>query len=88
MAARHRTTGRFWDNYHALPEEIRKAADRAFAQLKSDPSHKSLRFKEIEGLWSARVGRRHRALAHRDDEGCVWIWIGTHAEYDRLLRSR
>lgn len=87
MAARHRATKRFWASYEGLPEDVREAADRASARLKSDPSHRSLRFKEIEGLWSARVGRRYRALAHRDDEGFVWLWIGTHTEYDQLLRS-
>jgi hypothetical protein len=36
-------------------------------------------------VWSARVGSRHRALAIEVDDGLVWFWIGSHAEYDRLL---
>ncbi|HQU18447.1 hypothetical protein FBQ96_15635 [Nitrospirales bacterium NOB] len=79
---------RFWKSYETLPEEVREAADRAYALLKVDPSHRSLRFKEIEGLWSARVGRRYRALAVQDEEDFIWVWIGTHAEYDRLIRTR
>ncbi|BBO23755.1 MAG: hypothetical protein HND43_11145 [Armatimonadetes bacterium] len=88
MAVRHRATKRFWKSYETLPEEVREAADRAYALLKVDPSHRSLRFKEIEGLWSARVGRRYRALAVQDEEDFIWVWIGTHAEYDRLIRTR
>jgi hypothetical protein len=37
-------------------------------------------------LWSARVGSDYRALALEEADGFSWIWIGTHAEYDRLLR--
>ncbi|WP_422392441.1 hypothetical protein [Nitratireductor thuwali] len=36
-------------------------------------------------LWSARVSRNHRALAIEDDDGLVWIWIGSHADYDKLI---
>jgi len=38
-------------------------------------------------IYSARVGLGYRALAVRDDDTVVWFWIGTHADYDRLIRS-
>jgi len=44
---RHRADADFWRAYHALPETIRSQADRAFALLKHDPRHPSLRFKKI-----------------------------------------
>jgi hypothetical protein len=28
----------------------------------------------------------HRALAVEAPDGLVWFWIGTHAEYDQLIR--
>ena len=31
-----------------------------------------------------RVGSHHRALAVETNDGLVWFWIGTHADYDRL----
>jgi hypothetical protein len=34
------------------------------------------------------VGLHHRALAAERNEEIVWIWIGTHAEYDLLLRRK
>jgi len=27
----------------------------------------------------------YRALATDAEDGIVWFWIGTHAEYDRLV---
>jgi hypothetical protein len=33
-----------------------------------------------------RVGRRFRALAVEVDDGLLWFWIGSHADYDRLIR--
>ena len=84
----HYTLPRFWKHYHSLPEAVRKLADRQFEQLQSDPRHPSLHFKKVgkqKQLWSARVGMHHRALGLDKPEGVVWAWIGTHAEYDKLL---
>jgi len=81
----HRTTARFWSCFHALPEPTQKLARRNFELLKENPRHPSLRFKKVGKLWSARAGRSHRALAMEDNDGYIWVWIGTHEEYDRLL---
>jgi hypothetical protein len=32
-----------------------------------------------------RVGLHHRALAVEAPDGLLWFWIGTHAEYDKLV---
>jgi hypothetical protein len=81
----HHATPEFWECYAALPEEVRRNADKAFALLKENSRHQSLHFKKIGELWSARVGIHHRALAVRGGDGYTWFWIGTHAEYDRQL---
>ncbi|MDE2383043.1 MAG: hypothetical protein KGO53_00375 [Alphaproteobacteria bacterium] len=84
---RHRAEAGFWQQYEALPASIRRLADKNFALLTENPSHPSLRFKNIkEDVWSVRVGLNHRALAFREDAAFTWFWIGTHAEYDKLLR--
>jgi hypothetical protein len=37
-------------------------------------------------IYSVRVGRAWRALGlRRDYDRMVWFWIGSHADYDRLL---
>jgi hypothetical protein len=68
-----------------LPIEIRKLADKNFQLLKNDAAHPSLQFKKVGKLWSARVGSDYRALATRIEGGFLWVWIGTHVEYDRLI---
>ncbi len=82
----HRANPAFWSHYERLEPEVRRIADKNFALLKADPQHPSLRFKRVGRLWSARVGLHHRALCVRRDDDCVWFWIGSHAEYDRLLK--
>jgi hypothetical protein len=83
----HFTTPRFWECYSALPIEVRELADKNYALLRTDPHHPSLHFRKIGDLWSVRVGLHYRALAVERAEGLVWFWIGTHAEYDRLIAS-
>ena len=64
---------------------MRTPADKQFALLKADPAHPSLHFKTIGRYRSVRVGRRHSALAVTVNDGLLWWWIGTHAEYDQLV---
>ena len=82
---RHLASPRFWALYHLLPAEVRALADKNFALLKSDPHHPSLHFKRIGKFWCVRIGARYRALATEVEEGVYWIWIGTHADYDRIV---
>ena len=82
---KHSASSRFWERYAALPEEIRTLADKSYELLKSDSKHPSLHFKKLGKFWSARVGLHHRALAVEVEDGMLWVWIGTHAEYDRLV---
>ena len=30
----------------------------------------------------------HRALAFEDGADFIWVWIGSHDEYDRILKGR
>jgi hypothetical protein len=43
--------------------------------------------KKVGQFWSVRIGLHYRALAVEDDGDLPWFWIGSHAEYDQLLRS-
>ncbi len=81
----HLATERFWACYHGLSAELQRKADEAFALLKRDPRHPSLHFKPVGRFRSVRVGLHHRALGVDTPEGIAWFWIGTHAEYDRLV---
>lgn len=81
----HFTTPQFWKLYNNLPPEVRERADVAFALLKEDPSHPSLHFERKGKGWSARISGGYRALAKARPEGLVWMWIGSHDEYERMI---
>ena len=83
---KHRASPRFWSRYLALPVDVQRLADEKFRLLKEHPNHPSLQLKRIGRFWSCRVGLHYRALGISDDGAVVWFWIGTHAEYDQLLR--
>lgn len=82
---KHLASPRFWRHYRELPESVRKLADKNFQLLKSDPYHPSLHFKRIDQVWSVRVGAHYRALGMDAQDGIVWFWIGSHADYDKLV---
>ena len=77
----------FWRRYERLPRQIQELADKNFALFDNHPFHPSLHFKEVAaGIWSARVGDHYRCLAKRRSDGWMRFWIGTHEEYDKLLK--
>jgi hypothetical protein len=86
MTIRHLASDEFWSAYARLPADIRDLADKNFALLKIDSRHPSLHFKDAGRYWSVRIGSHYRALAKREDDDFRWHWIGSHAEYDRLIR--
>ncbi len=63
----------------------------AYRRFQEDPEHPSLQFERLHAtlpLWSVRVTVSYRAVGvRRSDDAIVWFFIGTHAEYDRLLAS-
>ncbi len=81
----HYTNRKFWLFYNQLPEDIEQIADAFYELLKTNPNHPSLYFKRVNKYWSVRVGKDYRALGIEVKNGILWFWIGTHAEYDRLI---
>jgi hypothetical protein len=82
------TTAAFRKCFANLPADVRAQARRAYALFCADPFHPSLHFKQVKDdpvVFSARVGRSHRALGVRDRDEIVWFWVGTHAEYDAIV---
>ncbi len=82
---KHFASPKFWACYRALPKDVRDLADKIFEILKVNLKHPSLHFKKIGNLWSVRVGKHYRALGLDKKDGIVWFWIGSHADYDRLI---
>ncbi len=82
------TTARFRKAYRQLPVEVRRQAREAYRLFKHDPYHPGLHFKRVSNsrpIYSARVSRDYRVIGLRDGDTIVWIWIGSHSEYDKLL---
>jgi len=83
----HRTTARFWKCFENLPAPVQKISKKNCELLKINPSHPSLHFKKVGKFWSVRVGLNHRALAVEDGNDFIWVWIGTHDEYERMIKE-
>jgi hypothetical protein len=75
----------FWELLDGLPPEVQKVARANFDLLKADPRHPSLHLKKIGSYWSVRAGRGYRALGTDVEGGILWGWIGSHAEYDKIV---
>lgn len=84
-----RALEQFWDCLDALPNEVQALARGAFSLWRQNPRHGSLHFKKVhprKPLYSVRIGERWRALGLRRGDIMYWFWIGTHGEYDKIIR--
>lgn len=86
---RSRATARFWRCYDALPVAVQEKARQTYRLWLANPNHPSLQFKRLHGaggsVWSVRIGISWRALATVKGDTALWFWIGSHAEYDRMI---
>jgi len=82
-------TRQFRKLFQELPASVQENARRAFRLWQSNPKHPGLGFKLVdptEEIYSVRVGLHYRALGTlADRETMVWFWIGSHADYDKML---
>ena len=58
-------------------------------ELSDNPQHPSLHFKQLSGRggrFSVRIGIHYRVVGWKPDASTVeWVWIGSHADYDKLI---
>ncbi len=81
-------TAGFWEQFNALPEDIRRQALAAYKLWQTNPSANGLWFKQVQGKsdwWSVRVTKNYRALCIKDGSDCMWFFIGNHSDYDALI---
>ena len=86
---RSQATSNFWKLYARLPPSVQRRARKAYETWKENPRHPSLHFKRVddeEPIYSARVSDDHRVLGILEGDMMIWYWIGSHDEYERLLR--
>lgn len=83
-----RTTAKFRQAFAKLPNQAQERARKAYRQFQQDPGHPSLRFKQVHAkmpIYSARISKNYRVVGRQDGDTMIWFWIGSHAEYDKLL---
>ena len=69
----------------AIATVIQKQAKEKFSILKENPRHPSLHFNKVGKVWSVRIGLDYRALAFEDGSDFIWVWIGSHDEYEKMI---
>jgi hypothetical protein len=82
---KHKATTDFWYCYRSLPKEVQDLADKSYELIRNNPYHPSTHLKKVGQFWSARIGLNYRAVGIEENGEIAWFWIGSHAEYDKLL---
>ena len=83
-------TEKFRKAFAELPAAVQKQARQAYRLFIENPHHPSLRFKSIHPtrpIYSVRIGKNYRAVGVREDDDIIWYWVGSHAEYDKLIQQ-
>ncbi len=82
------TTDRFWKAYYKLPSSVQKTAKKIHQRWQENPYDPSLKFKQIhpiKPIYSVRIGLDWRVVGIKENNTVIWFWIGSHAEYDKLI---
>ncbi|OIO95999.1 MAG: hypothetical protein AUJ92_07005 [Armatimonadetes bacterium CG2_30_59_28] len=61
--------------------------------FRSHPHHPSFHVKIVRATekrtrphWEYRINRNYRATCHHDGDGYVWVFIGSHKEFELFYR--
>lgn len=84
-----RVTPGFRRAFRTLPGEVQELARKAHRLWLENPHHPGLHFKKIQPeppIYSVRIGIAWRAVGVLDGDEMTWFFIGSHADYDELLR--
>jgi hypothetical protein len=79
---------RFYKALSRLPLSVRQAARDAYKQFTKDPYHPSLHFKQVhpsKPIYSVRINIDYRAVGVRQEDTVIWFWIGSHADYNKMI---
>jgi len=84
------TTSAFRNLLAALPNRVRRDARKAWRMWLADRGAPGLQFKKLKlngDYWSARVNDDHRVVGVMRGGAIVWFWVGSHHDYERLLKG-
>jgi hypothetical protein len=84
-------TDEFVKGFADLPKRVQKTARKNYKLWKQNPLHPSLEFKKLntkQTIYSVRAGIGWRAVGvMKNPDTIVWFWIGSHSNYDKLLKN-
>lgn len=83
-----RAIASFWHGYNRLPTVVQQLADKQYRLWLTNPHHPSIRFKKAGSYWTARITDDYRAVGIMDEGTIIWFFIGTHSEYNRILKKK
>lgn len=78
----------FRRDFARLPSAVQRQARAAYRLFLSDPRHPSLKFKKLppfENFWSVRINSQYRAIGRWHGDVILWLFVGSHGDYDKLL---
>jgi hypothetical protein len=84
------TTKQFRKLLAGLPKEVRQQAREMYLLWVDNPWHASLQFKRIhtvKPIYSARISKDWRVVCIRNGDTVIWYWVGSHADYDTLIKK-
>ena len=84
------TTKRFRDLLANLPNVIQRQTKEAYDKFQKDPYHPGLHFKRVHSkrpIYAVRISKDYRVLGIQGDAEIIWFWIGSHSDYDKILKQ-
>ena len=76
--------------FKQLPKDIRILARKQYEIFKQNPYHPSLYFKRVhsnKSIYSCRINISYRVIGILEENNINWFWIGSHDDYDKLLKK-
>lgn len=85
-----KATAKFWKYHRVLPKDTKEKAKEAYVLFRENPWYPSLHFKRVHSslpVYSVRITKDYRAVGIMKDEKIIWFWVGSHTDYDKLLKQ-
>jgi hypothetical protein len=96
-AVRSVRNARFRKAFEKLPDVVQRVARDAYERFRANPFDPTLKLHPIQGSRTPGVyavdagthrGTAYRALGiwHKGKDVIVWFWIGSHEEYNQIIK--
>jgi hypothetical protein len=81
-------TPKFKKLFEKLPKEAQDKVASNYKLWRADPSSVDFRtLKSNKKIWRVSAGLYWRALGRDEGDSIVWYWVGSHNDYDNLIKG-